>query len=659
MVNIKNDGSAIRIDFTDNDKYLFDGTIECALNELILLIDESDMVVFKRASNGDVLFSQLIDKITINGNKTTKDSIIDDFGSIGYSAAGGAVSSVNGKTGAVVLTANDVGTYTKEEIDNEVNEINQYIADVDDLANRVNTTKQDKPNTYEFTKSNSTLTIKEGSFTFNQIKIGDYIVIDQNQYSVVSKQGSGGAEGFNLVIENNVLYNGTAGATQFLFIEAESADTEVTTCSLKTDAPTWSVIEGKPSNFADWKATEGPTVILNKPVIPLFNSSYLAIINESTGDLTMTTNIPSDLVVGDHLMLAIYTGTIPDVEYQYSINITLESVKGQGNTLGSQMQTISNYYFSSHNGIKYEVSSDNLKFFKNISASEGSGSTTYEYTGTINDTTGDITLTEDLGIDKLKLGDNIKITAGDIVLSLIVEGTVLNDNITTCRLSSVSSDSVGYECSTGAETSLVFKKYSTFDPKSDEALALGSGSVLNSTNSIAIGTNCKPSTYTAVAIGNNISTGGIYGILIGDAASGKEGAIAIGYNAQCVSYSTAIGTSSDANNYSVAIGNTARTANNSVVIGAKSDSKFTPEGGLSVYKSDTTVIGSDLHLEKENDKLIIGYHQTPVIKYNETDESQMLIDGSMRQVGSKPVLITQSEYDALDKDANTIYFITE
>ena len=126
MISINKQGNAIVIEFTDNDKYLFNGKIEVAPNELIVVVDQSDMVTFKRASNGDVLFSQLIDDIQIAGSPVTKDTIIDQFAIIGFTSgggggAGGAVSSVNGQTGDVIITPASLNVYTRAEVDAAIN----------------------------------------------------------------------------------------------------------------------------------------------------------------------------------------------------------------------------------------------------------------------------------------------------------------------------------------------------------------------------------------------------------------------------------------------------------------------------------------------------------------------------------------------------------
>lgn len=126
MISINKQGNALVIEFTDNDKYLFDGIIEVAPNELMVVIDKSDMATFKKASNGDVLFSQLISDIQIAGSPVTKDTIIDQFAAIGFISGGGgsgegAVSSVNGQTGDVIITPASLNVYTRVEVDDAIN----------------------------------------------------------------------------------------------------------------------------------------------------------------------------------------------------------------------------------------------------------------------------------------------------------------------------------------------------------------------------------------------------------------------------------------------------------------------------------------------------------------------------------------------------------
>lgn len=139
MIKINKQGNALKIEFTDNDKYLNEGVMEIAPNELMVVVDSSDMATFKRVANGDVLFSQTIDKIQIAGSAVTKDSILGAFASIGYTSGGGgggtgAVSSVNGQTGDVVLTADSLGVYTKAEVDTQINGLNDKVTNAVDVA---------------------------------------------------------------------------------------------------------------------------------------------------------------------------------------------------------------------------------------------------------------------------------------------------------------------------------------------------------------------------------------------------------------------------------------------------------------------------------------------------------------------------------------------
>ena len=93
MVNIQKFGdSAIKFTFTDNDRYLYDGEITVPLNSLILVLDESDMAVFKKI-DGDVFLAFLIE----NSNFSTKAELETFYkenmvGSTGGGGGGGVTS---------------------------------------------------------------------------------------------------------------------------------------------------------------------------------------------------------------------------------------------------------------------------------------------------------------------------------------------------------------------------------------------------------------------------------------------------------------------------------------------------------------------------------------------------------------------------------------
>lgn len=119
MINFTNNRNSVSIEFIDNPRYLNAGTIEVPLNSLALEFDGSGLALFKKAANGDVLF-QCFPSET---NLATREAIETFYQSYMVSAAGGggsgtgAVDSVNGKTGVVVLSATDVGAVAKTDFD--------------------------------------------------------------------------------------------------------------------------------------------------------------------------------------------------------------------------------------------------------------------------------------------------------------------------------------------------------------------------------------------------------------------------------------------------------------------------------------------------------------------------------------------------------------
>lgn len=85
MVNIsKVDDSTIKFTFTDNDRYLYNGEISLPLNSLILELDASDMVIFKKI-DGDVFVTFLIS----NSNFDTKEDLEEFYATSMVGSTGG------------------------------------------------------------------------------------------------------------------------------------------------------------------------------------------------------------------------------------------------------------------------------------------------------------------------------------------------------------------------------------------------------------------------------------------------------------------------------------------------------------------------------------------------------------------------------------------
>ena len=111
MIKISKQNNSLIVEGIDNVFYPNNGDNSYPLNSLIVLTDNSDMATFRSVATNDVLFSGLIQNITINGEAVTKDNIIQKFDAVSNSSTGGAVDA-----------------YTKEEADNK-------FASKDELAN--------------------------------------------------------------------------------------------------------------------------------------------------------------------------------------------------------------------------------------------------------------------------------------------------------------------------------------------------------------------------------------------------------------------------------------------------------------------------------------------------------------------------------------------
>ena len=82
MIKIVKLNNGFKVEGIDNVLYPDNGTLVFGPNTVILVTDESDMVTFRSASNFDVLFSGLINNITIDGESVTKDNIVEKFQAI-------------------------------------------------------------------------------------------------------------------------------------------------------------------------------------------------------------------------------------------------------------------------------------------------------------------------------------------------------------------------------------------------------------------------------------------------------------------------------------------------------------------------------------------------------------------------------------------------
>ena len=112
MIKITKQNNSLIVEGIDNVFYINNGDNSYPLNSLIVVTDKSDMATFRSVATNDVLFSGLIQNITINGEAVTKDNIIAKFDAVSNSSTGGGT----------------VDAYTKEEAD-------EKFASKDELTN--------------------------------------------------------------------------------------------------------------------------------------------------------------------------------------------------------------------------------------------------------------------------------------------------------------------------------------------------------------------------------------------------------------------------------------------------------------------------------------------------------------------------------------------
>ena len=88
MLIITKENNSIKVVGQNNPTYPYSGILVYPLNSVTVVTDKSNMAVFRSSLNNDVLFTGLIDDITINGSPVTKEDIGNKFGEISSSGGG-------------------------------------------------------------------------------------------------------------------------------------------------------------------------------------------------------------------------------------------------------------------------------------------------------------------------------------------------------------------------------------------------------------------------------------------------------------------------------------------------------------------------------------------------------------------------------------------
>lgn len=110
MLKITKQTNSIQVVGVGNTTYPYNGTLTFPFNSVVLTLDSSNMAVFRSVANNDVLFSALVDDITIDGAKVTKDDIVNKFIAIANTSSSGGESYTLPIASADTLGGVKVGT---------------------------------------------------------------------------------------------------------------------------------------------------------------------------------------------------------------------------------------------------------------------------------------------------------------------------------------------------------------------------------------------------------------------------------------------------------------------------------------------------------------------------------------------------------------------
>ena len=88
MIYITDEGDNIRVEGEEVSRhYPYVGILTIPKNSVLMIMDEnSEMVVFKSSSNYDTWFTGILGNITIEGVLVTRETIVDAFNAVAYSA---------------------------------------------------------------------------------------------------------------------------------------------------------------------------------------------------------------------------------------------------------------------------------------------------------------------------------------------------------------------------------------------------------------------------------------------------------------------------------------------------------------------------------------------------------------------------------------------
>ena len=148
MLQISKQGNSIVVEGLNHYFYPYNGTLEVPCNSVITVVDEGDIVLFRSASNYDVLFSAKIDEITIGGQSVTKDNVGEVFGALSNVSSGGGLTpeqeeKLNNAVQISDYNADKASQTTIDEAQNtEINKIKGDIEGKQDIIQDLNAIRE-------------------------------------------------------------------------------------------------------------------------------------------------------------------------------------------------------------------------------------------------------------------------------------------------------------------------------------------------------------------------------------------------------------------------------------------------------------------------------------------------------------------------------------
>lgn len=171
MIKISKQNNSLIVEGIENAFYINNGDNSYPLNSLIVVTDKSDMATFRSVATNDVLFSGLIQNITINGEAVTKDNIIQKFDAVSNSSTGGG-----GTVDAYTKEEADNKFASKDELTNVQTVANDADTKVDALTPRVESVETSLGNKQDILVSGTNIKTINGESVLGEgnIEISDY-----------------------------------------------------------------------------------------------------------------------------------------------------------------------------------------------------------------------------------------------------------------------------------------------------------------------------------------------------------------------------------------------------------------------------------------------------------------------------------------------------